>query len=262
MPQNKQYYTTQLGQGLGLIEETKTLFELYEPGMTSSQLYDAAMASGRFPLVTARRLRNIVAECFAPRYLKQPNVAEYLKKLQKSLSSEEHIQLQFLYTARASFIFAEFVRYVYWPRYESGGSDLERIDALDFIEAGISEGKTRKPWSDSVIRRVASYLLGASVNFGFLEEKNRNQRTIKPYHLSDRVAAYLVYELKLSGLGDNNIVNHSDWQLFGLEPLDVRDYLKRLSLKGFLIYQATAEVVHIGWTYKDMWEVINVIAER
>jgi hypothetical protein len=31
-------------------------------------LFQIALASGRFPTVTARRLRNIVVEWFAPRY--------------------------------------------------------------------------------------------------------------------------------------------------------------------------------------------------
>ncbi len=66
---NDQLYTTQLGAGLGVIAETRILLDLWHPGMTSSALYQAALDSGDFPNATARRLRNMVAECFAPRYL-------------------------------------------------------------------------------------------------------------------------------------------------------------------------------------------------
>ena len=41
----------------------------------------------------------------------------------------------------------------------------------------------------------------------------------------------------------------------------LRDQLKRLSLQGHLIFQAASDVVHIGWTYKNMEEVIDVIAQ-
>jgi hypothetical protein len=61
-------YTTQLQAGLGLVNETKTLLDLWSPGMSANQLHQVALESGRFPTVTARRLRNIVVECFAPRY--------------------------------------------------------------------------------------------------------------------------------------------------------------------------------------------------
>jgi hypothetical protein len=49
--------------------------------------------------------------------------------------------------------------------------------------------------------------------------------------------------------------------LFGLEREDVREQLKRLSLQGLLIFQAASDVVHIGWTYKTMEEVIDVITQ-
>ena len=83
------YYTTQLQAGLGLIEETKQLLEVYQPAMSAPALYDAALASGRFPLVTARRLRNIVVECFAPRYLRSSGVSSNLQRLAPQLSSAE-----------------------------------------------------------------------------------------------------------------------------------------------------------------------------
>ena len=67
MRENKVFYTTQLAAGLGLIEETKLLLSLYEPGMTTAKLYDLALNSGLFPMISARRLRNIIAECLSPR---------------------------------------------------------------------------------------------------------------------------------------------------------------------------------------------------
>lgn len=75
---HEQFYTTQLGAGLGLVDETKLLLCLYESGMTTNELYTIALNSGLFPMVSARRLRNIIAECFSPRYIKS-GVADTLK---------------------------------------------------------------------------------------------------------------------------------------------------------------------------------------
>ena len=74
------FYTTQLGAGLGLITETRTLLDIWKPKMTSTELYQLALDSGAFPNVTARRLRNIVAECFAPRYLLMNGTPAFLLK--------------------------------------------------------------------------------------------------------------------------------------------------------------------------------------
>jgi hypothetical protein len=255
------YYTTQLQAGLGLLDETRLLLLVYQPGMTVSQLYEAALASGRFPLVTARRLRNIVAECFAPRYLRDPQVAEILKSLVDRFTVPELNQLLFIYTARANLVLADFVREVYWARYSAGRNDLELEDARTFVANSVREGKTQKPWSETTIKRISSYLMGCCSDYGLMTTIGRKQRSIAAYRILPKVAAYLAYDLKLSGLGDNQIVASPDWELFGLERADVRDQLKRLSLQGLLIFQAASDVVHLGWTYKSMEELIDVIAQ-
>ncbi len=50
-------YTTQLSAGLGLIAETQALLELWHPDMDVTALYQAALQAGRFPTVSARRLK-------------------------------------------------------------------------------------------------------------------------------------------------------------------------------------------------------------
>lgn len=257
----QRYYTTQLQAGLGLLDETRQMLQVYQTGMNATQLYEAALASGRFPLVTARRLRNIVAECFAPRYMRDPNVAIRLKSLVDRFTTAELNQLLFIYTARANLVLADFIREVYWARYSAGRNDLQLEDARTFVANSVREGKTQKPWSETTIKRISSYLLGCCADYGLLTTTDRNHRSIAAYRILPKVAAYLAYDLKFSGLGDNQIVSSSDWDLFGLERADVRDQLKRLSLQGLLIFQAASDVVHIGWTYKSMEELIDVIAQ-
>ena len=113
---NDRYYTTQLQAGLGLREETKSLFEIWQPGMNTQALYDASLDSGMFPNVTARRLRNIVAECFFARYLRDEDVANHVKVLLPLLLPQEMSQIFYLYTARSNYILAEFVKNVYWQK--------------------------------------------------------------------------------------------------------------------------------------------------
>lgn len=258
---SQQYYTTQLQAGLGLIDETKQLIHVYQSGMSVSMLYEAALGSGRFPLVTARRLRNIVAECFAPRYMRNQSVVIHIKSLVDRFTTAELNQLLFIYTARANLVLADFVREVYWPHYSAGRNDLLLEDARSFVANSVREGKTQKPWSDTTIKRISSYLMGCCTDYGLLTITGHNQRSITAYRILPKVATYLTYDLKFSGLSDSQILSSSDWHLFGLEHDDVQDQLKRMSLKGLLIFQAASDVVHIGWRYKNMEELIDVIAQ-
>jgi len=255
-------YTTQLQAGLGLIEETQTLLRLWQPGVTTQDLYQVALESGEFPNVTARRLRNIVAECFSPRYLKPiPRPVVWLHKLNHKISSRSLSLLLFLYTARANHILRDFVVHVYWERYASGHTEVIQDETREFVTRATHDGKTKKPWSDTTILRISSYLLSVCVDYGLMQKSTRTTRQITAIRLEPSVTILLAYELHLNGIADHNIINHPDWQLFGLHPEDVKEELKRLSVHKFWIYQSAADAVSISWTYKSMEEVADVIIE-
>jgi len=259
---NKGLYTTQLGAGLGVIEKTRTLLDLWEPGMNASQLFQRALDSGNFPNMSARRLRNLISECFTPRYLVDSDYpAAILKKLERSLTLTEFTQLLFLYTCRANLILADFIREVYWNNYISGQEAISNEEAREFVLKANQQGKTVKPWSENMIERVAGYLTRCCADFGLLEPGRKSTRSIIPYRIESRVAAFLGYDLHFRGLGDNAMIAHPDWELFGMDKGDVLSELKRLSLKGFFIVQAAGDVIRIGWNYKSWREFAGVIAQ-
>lgn len=257
-----QPYTTQLQAGLGMVNETKTLLDLWSPGMSANQLHQIALESGRFPNVTARRLRNIVVECFAPRYLVSGGVpAGHLKRVAAMMPTTDLTQLMLLYTSRANPILGDFIRQVYWARYAGGYTQITNDDARTFVERGIDDGKTIKRWSETTIRRVSAYVTGCCADYGLLERGLRSSRRILPFRITPSVAAYLAYELHYSGVGDNSLLTHEDWQLFGLDREDVLEEIKRLSLKGLFIVQAAGDVIRISWKQQNMEALCDVLAQ-
>lgn len=256
-------YTTQLGAGLGLIEETEALIELWQPGMNASELNNAGLESGRFPNVTARRLRNIIVECFAPRYLVNDGApARHLKLLGNRITASDRQQLFLLFTCRANPILADFIRKIYWERYAGGYSFVSNEHARAFIERAIDDGRMRKRWSESMVTRVSGYLTGCCADYGLLEQGRKTSRRILPLRIAPVTAAYLAYELHLKGLGDNALLAHDDWGIYGLSRDEVLAEIKKLALKGLLIVQAAGEVVKISWRYSSMEELFNVLVER
>ena len=99
---NKQnnFYTNQLQAGLGLVDETKILLELWEENITASELHKVALQSGYFADKTSRRIKNIVSECFKPRYLVNDAIpAKNLKHLMDKINHSD--LLQFFYFSQA-----------------------------------------------------------------------------------------------------------------------------------------------------------------
>lgn len=254
-------YTTQLQAGLGQVDATKVLLRLWEPEMSSTSLYVIALESGQFPDMTARRLHNLVAECFTPRYLKQATpAAHYLKRLACVLPNTELLPLFLLYTCRANEVLNDFISKVYWERYGAGYRDVGSEEAKIFLERGLDDGKMVKRWSDSTCRKVAAYLVGCCADYGLLESGMRTRRKILPFRITSALVAYLAYDLHFSGLGDNALLEHPEWALFGLERSEVLEELKRLARRDFLIVQTAGDAIKISWSYSSMEEVCDVLA--
>ena len=142
MSATKHPFTTQLQAGLGLFDETRVLLDLWHPGMNGNALKQAALASGRFPTLTARRLRNIVIESFAPRYLaEQAQPARLLKRLQLALTPADLRQLMLLYTCRANAILSGFIRGTYWPAYAAGAATMDNATARAFVQRSLTTAR-------------------------------------------------------------------------------------------------------------------------
>ena len=256
-------YTTQLGAGLGMLNETLDLIRLVEPGDTSTKLSERVITNGVFSRATARRAHNIVAEMFAPRYLVnggQP--ALFLRTLLTARTPLDDLrQICFLHTARAQAVFGDFVIQVYWPRYSAGARSLSRSEAESFIYQALDSGRMQKRWAESIIERVSGYLLGCCADFGLLaDQAAKGVRIITPFSIRSRVALYLAYDLHFSGVSDMSISRHADWQLFGLEGQEPLDEIKRLAQAGHLIVQSTPDLVQISWKYRSLEELAHALA--
>jgi hypothetical protein len=246
-------YTTQLQAGLGLVPETQKLLALWTPELGGQDLYKAALSSGRFSNVTARRLRNIVLEGFGPRYLvENGKPAQLLKTVVGKMSKADFRTLCFVFTCRANTVLGDFVRQVYWPAYSAGKSSLNKREALSFVRAAVSNGLTFAPWSESTISRVAGYLLGACADFGLLGPNKAGVRSIESFRISPTVASFLAHELHFQGLGDNALLRRIEWEWLGLDPKDALEELKRLSLRGEVVVQSAARSTRVSWKYKSI----------
>ncbi|MFM8323190.1 MAG: BrxA family protein [Chloroflexota bacterium] len=255
-------YTTQLQAGLGLIDETNKLLDLWAPGMSPTELKLKALDSGVFPQLTFRRMRNIVIESFKPRYLSGEGApAARLKRLKDKLNNRGYTQLLFLYTCRANLVLADFVRSVYWTAYSTGRDTVSNDEARQFVRRANEDGKTFQPWSDGTITRVARYLTNCCSDFGLLEAGEKSVRRILPYPIDGSTTVFLAYDLHFAGRGDNSLLSHPDWGLFGLEREDVLDECKRLALQGWWIVQSAGEATRISWNYASMEAVIDALSQ-
>ena len=255
-------YDSRLGAGQGAIDEMLSLIALYQDGFSAHDVYEVALATGVFGGRSAKRLKNFVTDAFAPRFLSDgERPAKLIQMVSQVFSRDEISQLMFVFACRASDILRDFTIDVYWRAYASGRETIANSSVQDFVRSGIDGGKTGGVvWSEKTIKNVAGYLTGTLADFGFLQSGRRVERSICKCSLRVRVALVLAYVLHLEGKGDNAVVAHPDWSLFGMERQDVVELLRSNSIQGGLIVQVAGEAVSISWRYKSLEELVNGIA--
>lgn len=260
MPTDRKY-TTALAKGQGIINETLALLGIWRPEMTRKELADRAVGEGILGRATAKRVRDLVFEAFTPRYLIDgARPANYLSELLNAGATPATLsQLLLVYTARANAVLHDFIREVYWAKYSAGATSLGKNDALNFLEAAHTLGRLPDRWSDKMMSRVASYLGGCLADFGLLEKGRKSTRNITSMYIHSFTSLFLAHELHFSGYGDDGVLQNPDWQLFGLERLEMVQELRRVSNDHFIL-QFSGELLRISWKYKSMEEAIRAIA--
>lgn len=257
-------YSTALCKGQGMVPETLTLLREWSPGMSGNDLYKAVLASGSIPKATAGRVKDIVSRVFAPRYLSgggEP--AKCLKRLvEAGYGVDELSQLFLLYSARAYPELRDFITEIYWPRYAVGAGHLYRQDSDVFFRNAYENGKLPNKWTDESRAKIARYLLSALTDFKLLGPPVKDHRSILSFTINEFTTLYLVHELHFGGVGDQGMMTHPDWQLFGLEPYDVLQQLRAVASRGRFVVQHSGQILRIAWGFSTMEEFLNAAAKR
>ena len=261
--EKEQKYTTQFAAGLGLVSECIEILKLYEKDMHSVELEAKVLKAGVFSGCTARRIHNLISEMFAPRFYRPDSgTADRIKTMiDMSVSTDVLRQVFLIQTARAQLIFHDFITEVYWPLQKRGTDFINLTIAKDFLTAAAQNGKLKKPWSPITMNRVAGYLLGACHDFNLVDKGRSGQRTFRHFRIFKPTALYILHDLRFSGIGDIEIVNHPDWALFGLDqPYLVLEILQDLAADGHFLIQSGAGIVQFSWKYPTWKEAIHAIA--
>jgi hypothetical protein len=83
-------------------------------------------------------------------------------------------------------------------------------------------------------------MLGACADLGLVGGVRKAGRLILLFRITPVVASFLAHDLHFHGLGDNAIIQHPGWMLFGLAPADTLNEMKRFASKGQFILQSAA----------------------
>ena len=257
-------YSSKLSSGFGALQETRDFLRLWTPGCSTKQLVEIALQQGVFGESTERRILDQVSDVFAPRYMCQDGrPAQQLKTLLAAgCSGADFSQLCFLHTCRVQVMLREFVLGVYWDYVRQHATTIDRDAAMRFIQLGLDTGRMPKRWSDVTIKNNASYILSTCIEFGLLTRVRPGICQFSHFDIRPKVFAYLAHDLHFSGLSDADVVDHPDWNLFGLVSADVHRRLGQGQLDNDALYQYGAGLTTISWRHATMNDFLHAVSQR
>ncbi len=254
-------YTTELSKGQGMVSESLALFDLWEPAMSVAELKSKAVQEGVIGRATALRVQDIVGRVFAARYLcSDAKPALYIKQLiDAGVSANRLNQVFLIYTTRAHDVLHDFITETYWGKYSAGATMVTRQDALEFLDRAAINGIIVPRWSATMMLRVARYLTGCLTDFQMAGNDRGGKREIVSFKIQPLTTIFLAHSIHFDGYSDNALIEHPDWQLFGLEPMDVRYELERSSGDHF-ISQCSGDLLRVSLKHKTMEEAFSGLA--
>lgn len=256
-------YSTELIKVSGLISESIELLRIWNPGMRSSELRDAAIRAGTLAKGSSDRVWAITRYGFGLRYLgEEQRPARILKRLVENGASVSLLrQLFSIYTARINGLFADVAGEYYWELHSRGVEELTSEILKTFIRSKFGSTKLPHPWSDSVTKRVASGLLKTLVDFGYAAQGRGVVRRITPPRILPETVCFIAYEARERGIPDSSVITDPAFSLFGLNRQMALEELIHVSGQYGLIVQSAGDLVRISYKYANMEDSLDALVQ-
>jgi hypothetical protein len=258
----REAFTIAISKGSGLVRESRTLLEAYQPGESIDDLARRVSDQDLLGRATEQRTQDLVRRVFAKRFLEPtPQPGERLKRLLNARPYGRWFpELCLLYACRADATLRGVVEDVYAPAVQLGGRVFTTSSVEAYLRDAEVAGRTLKPWSPEVRRKVARGIAQAMEEFGLLDEISRGHREIRLPDPHPVTIAYLAYDIRDAGASDAEVVSHRDWRLWAQESADVRFRLDALTSYGLWVFQAAGSVTQITWSHANLDEALDAIA--
>jgi hypothetical protein len=150
----------------------------------------------------------------------------------------------------------------YWTTIQASGNSIDTSEVAGLIDRGRIEGRLQSDWSESIRRRVSSYVLGIAKDFELVAQPSRGSWRLQSLHPQENTLLYLAYDLHFLGLSDDQVIQADEWRAFGLERTDVLMYLQRFQTNGHLLVQDSGVLCRVDWNYTNRNNLIDVLLRQ
>jgi hypothetical protein len=144
--------------------------------------------------------------------------------------------------------------------FETRERGMEWIDVYDlrrFVSGLSASGATVRPYSESVVEKIAGAVLTTLRDFRIVTGTQRKR--IAPVHVPHEVVGYVAYALREEDASAKRIVEHPDWRLFLLSPSEAEAAILEADRYGHFRYQSAGDVRRFDWTHDSLDAYVDAL---
>lgn len=176
---------------------------------------------------------------------------------QSNASLPEKELILFWQFALSNRLFREISSQVFIKAYFSGRTYISKDDIIAYLKELLNRNKQLDlNWSENTINTLSTKYLNLMTKLNFLEGVRK--KCFKHIKITSESLVLFLYFAKLYDSKTNNIVNNGFLPLSFVPPEDMREKLKKLSLKGFFDMNFNGVALNIELThgYKGMCDAL------
>lgn len=253
-------YTSRIIKAGALLPDTKLLLASWDEGVDLETNLERARQDNLFGKTSRSRVEDVLA-IFRQRYLSNPDLRAALVRLAQSAHSGDSLErILYFQAAKSDLLLHDLVTELLYDRSSRSNREVRPWEIQNWVEEQVEAGRTQRPWSGAVQRRVAQGLLASLRDFGILEG-SVNKRLAYLY-LPVEAFAFVALQLYLEGRTGERLVNDLEWRLFLLPDGTMERFFLEAHQEGLLGYYAAGPVVRLDFPTNNLEEYAHVLADR
>ncbi len=251
-------YSSKIIKAGALLPDTRLLLENWDEDADVQTNLDRVRRENLFGKASRSRVEDILL-VFRQRYLKDSEVLKALVALVRAKMPMESLdRVLYFQAARSDLLLHDLVTELLNEWAGRGDREVRPWEVRNWVEKQVEAGKTERPWSPPVQRRVVQGLLSALRDFGILEGSVK-KRLAYPYLPLDAFA-FVAFRLHGEGRSGKALLHDPEWRLFLLPEGTVERFFLEAHQEGLLQYYAAGPIVRIDFPTRDLEEYAHVLS--
>lgn len=253
-------YSSKIIKAGALLADTRLLLEQWDDTADTATNLARFRRENLFGKTSRARVEDILA-VFRQRYLHDPGLLSALVTLAKGFTPSASLnRILYFQATQSDQLLHDVVTGVLLPLSGRPDPEIRLWEVENWVAEQVAVGKTERPWSSAVQRRVAQGLLATLRDFGVLEGAVRKRLTA-PYLPIDAFA-FIAFQLGRREPSGERLLQHPEWQLFFLSDRAVERFLLEAHQEQLLQYHAAGRVTRIDFPVETLPEYAHVLTQR